>query len=139
MTAVTLDSLAAAHAPLLDELSELLKLARQVLEAHRAEDGRRLHEVSALVADLLEDLAMHLRDERDAAFALSPPLRDDHAQARLLLADLRRHTQGFTPPRGACSTWRELWERLSKLEALLLAQMDQEEQFQSGLPRKPSG
>ncbi|MGZ6144313.1 MAG: hypothetical protein ACXWLM_13310, partial [Myxococcales bacterium] len=92
---VTLDSLAAAHAPLLDELSELRKLARQVLEAHRAEDGRRLHEVSALVADL------------------------------------RRHTQGFTPPRGACSTWRELWERLSKLEALLLLQMDREEQFQT--------
>ncbi|HUJ29211.1 MAG TPA: hemerythrin domain-containing protein [Myxococcales bacterium] len=126
---MTAESLAAGHAPLLGELAALRALARQVLEAHRAEDGRRLHEVSALVADLLEDLAQHLRDERDAAFAPAAALRGDHEQVRLLLADLRRHTQGFSPPRGACVTWRELWVRLAAFDARLVAQMDLEEKF----------
>ncbi len=121
--------------PLLNEVSHLRTLARQVLDAHRAEDGRRLHEVSALVADLLEDLAVHLPDERQAR-APNALLRHDHAQVRLLLADLRRHTGGFVPPRGACASWRELWLRLAKLEALLLAKIDQEERglrgFQTG-------
>lgn len=131
---MTPESLAAGHAPLLDGLAELRALARQVLDAHRAEDGRRLHEVSALVADLVEDLALHLRCERDAEFAPVRAFRKDHAQVRLLLADLRRHTQGFTPPRGACATWCELWGRLAQFEAGLLAQMDREETFKA-----PSG
>jgi iron-sulfur cluster repair protein YtfE (RIC family) len=126
---MTAEALAAGHAPLLHEAGALRALARQVLEAHRAEDGRRLHEVSALVADLLEDLLLHLRDERDAAFAPAAMLRGDHDQVRLLLADLRRQTRGFSPPRGACSTWRELWARLAALETRLLAQMDLEESF----------
>lgn len=126
---MTAESLAAGHAPLLDELAALRALARQVLEAHRSEDGRRLHEVSALVADLLEDLGLHLRDERDAAFAPAAALRADHAQVRMLLDDLRRQTRGFAPPRGACPTWRELWARLAAFDARLVAQMDLEERF----------
>ncbi len=116
-----------ADVPLLVELAELRALARQVLDAHRAEDGRRLHEVSAVVADLLEDLTVHFRDERAAQFRPSAALRDDHAQVRLLLDDLRCLTRGFTTPKGACSTWRELWDRLAALETTLLQRMDREE------------
>ncbi len=128
---MTLDTLAAGHAHLLPELEESRALSRQVLDAHRSEDGRRLREVSALVADLLEDLALHLRDERDARFAPARTLREDHAQVRRLLADLRRHTDGFTPPPGACTAWRELWARLAAFEAHMLAQMDLEETFRA--------
>ena len=126
---MTVESLAAEHQPLLRELEELRTLAKMVLEAHRVEDSRRLHELSALVADLVEDLALHLHDERKAQFARLRTLAEDHAQVRLLLADLRRLTHGYTPPPGACETWRELGARLAAFEVRLLAQMDLEEEF----------
>lgn len=129
---MTAESLAAGHEPLLRELGELRALAKQVLEAHRAEDGRRLHELSALVADLLDDLDLHLRDEERADFAERRELRRDHAQLRMLLGDLRRQTQGYCAPHGACATLRELWRRLSAYEDLLLGQMRREEEFVAG-------
>ena len=126
---MTAQDLTAGHAPLVAELARLRRLARQVLDAHRAQDGRLLHEVFALVADLLEDLDPHLRDEEHASFAPHRELRQDHEQVRLLLADLRRHTQGFRAPDGACATWRELWRRLAAFEDALLRQMRREEDF----------
>ncbi len=129
---MTAEKLALAHAPLVRELADLRALARQVLDAHRDRDGRHLHEVFALVADLLEDLDPHLRDEEQASFAPRRQLRRDHAQVRLLLADLRRHAQGYRLPGGACATWGELWQRLAAFEDALLRQMRREEDFARG-------
>ena len=126
---MTPQGLAAHHAPLLRELRALRALAGQVLRAHEAECGKRLHEVWALIADLLEDLEPHLRDEEDAEFAANRELRFDHAQVRLLLEDLRCQTRGYRPPEGACSTWSELWRRLGALDGALREQMRTEEDF----------
>ena len=131
---MTVQELTSGHAPLVGELGRLRRLARQVLDAHRAEDGKRLHEVFALVADLLEDLDPHLRDEEQASFAPHRELRLDHEQVRLLLADLRRHTQGFRAPDRACAAWRELWRRLAAFEGALLRQMRREEDFARDAP-----
>lgn len=135
---MTANELAAGHAPLLPELADLRALARQVLEAHRAEDGRRLHEVFALVADLLEDLQGHLLEEERASFAPRRELLRDHGQVRLLLGDLRRQTQGYRPPRGACTAWIELWLRLAAFEGVLLQQVGREEDFGGAAPPGPA-
>ena len=103
---------------LLPDLAGLRALARQVLEAHEAEDGPRLREVAALIADLLEDLSPCC--ER-------VPAERDHAQLRLLLADLRCLTHGYHAPEGSCATWRELWQRLAALEEALLHEIEAEQ------------
>lgn len=126
---MTKERLSATHAPLLRELRALRSLAGQVLRAHEAECGKRLHEVRALIADLLEDLEPHLREEEDADFAASRELRLDHAQVRLLLEDLRCLTHGYRPPESACATWVELWRRLGAFDEALCEQMRTEEAF----------
>jgi iron-sulfur cluster repair protein YtfE (RIC family) len=136
---MTVQELTAAHAPLMRELAELRGLARQVLDAHRAQDGRRLHEVFALVVDLLEDLDLHLRDEEQASFAPRRELRRDHAQVRLLLADLRRHTEGSRVPADAYVTWCALWRGLAAFEDALLRQMRREDDFARGGPLDADG
>ncbi len=123
--------LAATQTAIVNDLLDVRTLSRQVLDAHRAEDGRRLHEVCELISDLLEHLEEHLRVERRAAFAPLRILREDHVQVRLLLSDLRCLTCGFTAPEGACDTWRKLWGRLASLEARLLAQLALEESFRA--------
>jgi len=130
---MTSQTLAARHAPLLEELQSLRALARQVLRAHEAESGRRLHEVWALIADLLEDLEPHIREEEEAGFAPQRRLRCDHAQVCVLLEDLRCQTHGYQPPEGACGAWKELWQRLSAFDAALREQIEREERF-AGFP-----
>ena len=126
---MTAQGLSARHGPLLRELRSLRALAGQVLRAHEAECGKRLHEVRDLIADLLEDLEPHLRDEEDVAFAANRELRFDHAQVRLLLEDLRCLTHGYRPPTAACATWSELWRRLGAFDEALCEQMRTEEEF----------
>ncbi len=133
---MTAEALAAGHLPLLREVGELRMLARRVLEAHRAEDGKRLREVRALISDLLEDLECHLRDEEAARFAPNAELRRDHAQVRLLLADLRRHTDGYRAQAGACGACLELWRRLAGLDEALCAQLSREEDFTAAERRR---
>ncbi len=126
---MTADLLLAGHARLLHELGGLRAAARQVLDAHRTEYGGRLGEIAALVADLLEDLEPHVRDEERAGFALRRDLRGDHGQVLLLLDDLRRETGGYRPPEGACPAWRELWRRLAAFDDALREQVRREEGF----------
>ncbi len=126
---MTSEALATYHATILEELRSLKALARKVLDAHRAEAGKELHEVWDLVADLLEDLGLHLREEEEAAFAARSELRGDHVQVRLLLRELRQVTRTHPPPTGACAAWIELWQRLGDLDEALSAQMWREEEF----------
>jgi regulator of cell morphogenesis and NO signaling len=119
------------HAPLRDELSRLLELARRVEKVHA---GKPRCPVG--LADLLEAMAPfvaeHLCKEEDLLFPLilsghgrlaTMPVQvmmrehDDHGEA---LRRIRELTSDLRLPEGACATWRELYRALAQLEIELM-------------------
>ncbi len=108
------------------ELPELLKLARRVEAVHRAHPA-----VPAGLADLLEQMATELEDHMQKEEQILFPLmrngghpmiehpigimmaeHDDHGAHLRRLEEL---TNDFTPPDGACATWRALYAGTRKL------------------------
>ncbi|MBN8927052.1 MAG: iron-sulfur cluster repair protein YtfE [Rhodospirillales bacterium] len=113
-------------------LPELQRLARRVEAVHKANPA-----VPAGLADLLaamgEDLEAHMRKEEQVLFPLmragghpmiGHPIammlaeHDDHGAH---LRALEALTQDFTPPEGACTTWRALYAGLAQFTDALMA------------------
>lgn len=114
------------HATHRRELPELVRLARRVEAVHRAHPG-----VPRGLADLLETMAgeleIHMAKEEQVLFPLmrsgghpmiGAPIsamladHDDHGEH---LRRLEHLTNDFTPPDGACTTWRALYAGAGKL------------------------
>lgn len=120
------------HAPMADELERLLGMAAKVHRVHGDKDPARLRGVLETVLSLQDELLPHLQKEERILFPwiqqgmgaqAGAPIRVMHAEheaAGTLLATLRRLTDDYTPPKGACTTWRALWFGLKQFEADLM-------------------
>jgi regulator of cell morphogenesis and NO signaling len=113
------------HAVHRRELPELIKLARRVEAVHRDHPSVPAG-LSLLLERITADLEDHMRKEELVLFPLmrqgghpmiAQPIaamlaeHDDHGAH---LRELERMTDDFTPPDGACTTWRALYAGLGK-------------------------
>ncbi len=117
------------HAPLAAELPRLLAMAERVLLVHGHKDPDRLEALATTVSALSDELQPHVIAEEAGVFALIrggdfaaataqvTALEAEHVAVGGLLLQLRHLTDGFTPPPGACGTWRALYQGLAELEA----------------------
>jgi regulator of cell morphogenesis and NO signaling len=125
------------HAYLRRELPRLERLAEKVAAAHGARHPELL-DVLAVFSALKSELESHMLKEEWALFpmvrlldgATAPPrspcgsvadpiaaMEHEHDDAGAALARLRSLTGGYTPPAGACNTYRALLDGLADLEA----------------------
>jgi regulator of cell morphogenesis and NO signaling len=125
------------HAYLHAELPRLAALAAKVHEVHGARHPE-LAEVHRTFDALRLDLEPHLMKEEAVLFpmvrelaaaseapafhcgSLQNPIRvmeHDHDRAGELLEDLRRLTDGYTPPADGCASYQALYAGLAHLEA----------------------
>lgn len=103
------------------QLPELIRLSRRVEQVHAGKPG-----VPAGLADVLQqalgELEVHMRKEElmifpamrrtDVTRPLDGPtamLREDHNEQEQIIEQVTAMTDDFTPPEGACGTWRALY------------------------------
>ena len=132
------------HAELRQELPRLGQMMAKVLDAHGARHPELLPAAAATLRDLGEELEAHmLKEERVLFPAIErlvvqqadgqtgpgfPPrvirgpiamMEHEHGDAAEALERLRRLTDGYAPPAGACNTFRGLYHGLAELERRL--------------------
>ncbi|WNC22819.1 iron-sulfur cluster repair di-iron protein [Thermosynechococcus sp. GLH187] len=122
------------HAYLQRELPRLEAQAEKVAAVHGSRDAR-LQQLHATVVALAAELKTHLQKEEQVLFprlrqleksydqavnVLIPAAIDcmqrEHAETGVALTQLRRLSDGFTPPEWACNTYRVLLAGLLSLE-----------------------
>jgi regulator of cell morphogenesis and NO signaling len=128
------------HRPLDEELPRLSQLMEKVVAVH-GERHARLVEAAAAFAALREDIEPHMMKEERVLFPyigrmdglevagtplLASPfgsienpisvMEAEHESVGRLLEDLRRLTDGYTPPADACNSFRGLLHGLAELE-----------------------
>ena len=120
--------IAAYHQPLGEELPRLELMARKVNRVHGDKMPEVLPELLATLLALKAELEAHMMKEEQILFPLirkgqgargSAPMlvmEDEHESAGRALEKLRRLTNDYTAPEGACNTWRALWVGLEHLE-----------------------
>ena len=119
------------HAAHRREVPELVRLARRV-EAVHAEHPRRPAGLADLLTRMEAELESHMQKEEQVLFPMmrrgghpmiGQPIgmmrheHDDHGEH---LRELEALTEGFTPPEGACRTWRALYAGLDHLTGELM-------------------
>jgi len=132
-TAAPLDELighiiAEFHVPLPQDLAQLEAMADKVERTHGDKDPERLGALAQAVRSLAGELLPHLAKEEQILFpwilssrqpAPAAPIQcmeAEHDAAGTLLQTIRDLTDGFQPPEGACTTWRNLYARLEKFD-----------------------
>src|SRR5690625_1157863 len=123
------------HAYLHEELAPLGQFVTKVFRRHGA-DNPHLKELHRLYNDFKVDMEEHLVNEEDNVFPLikeyennpseklkqqiieaNGGLEDDHQASGDLLKQMREVTDDFTPPPGACNSYRITYARLDELES----------------------
>lgn len=123
------------HRFLNEELPQLSPYVTKVLRVHGA-DQPHLAKIHRLFHELKTELEQHLIKEETEDFPLILALEDnptdenyaklnavvnelenEHSHAGNILKELREVTNDFTPPLGACGTYRLVYQRLEALEA----------------------
>ncbi len=110
------------------ELAAIDPLLQRVMHAHFRNYGETLREIHRRFSALEGALELHLMKEEEVLFprilagsseALDPlqEMEDEHDGAGEILHELRELTEGFSPPEGACESFRELYQRLESLSA----------------------
>ena len=125
------------HATHRRELPELCNLARRV-EAVHAMHTAAPHGLAVFLVAMLSDLEEHMNKEEQvlfptllaggggcAPFALRR-MRMEHEGHELHLEEMSARTNTFTPPEGACGTWRALYAGCAKLHDDLHAHIELE-------------
>jgi regulator of cell morphogenesis and NO signaling len=132
------------HADLRDELPRLAQMTAKVLDAHGAKHPDTLPALAATFREIREELEDHMLKEERVLFpyierlealaadgrelAASPfgsiqapigMMEHEHESVARALARLRGLTAGYTPPDGACNTFRGLYHGLAELESAL--------------------
>lgn len=128
------------HAYVRRELPRLEQLAQKVVSRH-GDTHAELPRIQELVGSLGEELLQHLNKEEAVLFpyvvnlekslsncgprslgcfgAISNPIRvmmAEHDAAGAALAEMRTLSRGFTPPEGACPTYRGFYQALAEFE-----------------------
>ncbi|MBO0586761.1 iron-sulfur cluster repair di-iron protein [Sporosarcina sp. E16_8] len=122
------------HDGLRDEFSLLAPYITKVARVH-GENHPHLLRVQEIFKELRSELLAHTADEDANVFPLilkflespTPELKEkvkpyimelerEHENAGDLLAEIRNLTNNFTPPDGACRTYRLVYTRLAQLE-----------------------
>ncbi len=121
------------HTYVREAVPVLRAFIQKVAHVHGAQRPE-LVEIEALFEALATELAEHMASEEGAAFprikALSdgratggPPLGDlvgdletEHEGAGALMAEIRRLSDGYTPPDDACATYRATFAKLEEFE-----------------------
>lgn len=121
------------HRPLDEELPRLGAMVRKVVRVHGDKDPARFAGLAEAFAALVGELVPHMQKEERVLFpwilsgrgaSAGAPVRvmeAEHDHAGELLRRIRALTDDYTPPEGACGTWRALWAGLEELEADLHA------------------
>jgi len=123
------------HAYLHEELAPLGQFVTKVFRRHGI-DNPHLKELHRLYNDFKVDMEEHLVNEEDNVFPLikeyeknpsedlkqriieaNGGLEDDHQESGDLLKKMREVTNDFTPPHGACNSYRITYARLDELES----------------------
>jgi regulator of cell morphogenesis and NO signaling len=116
------------HEPLRAELFRLEVMLDKVISRHGDRHGGTLGSLRAVFTSFRSDLLQHMdaedaglfpaivAGERLPAGAALSAFEADHANAGAALAEMRQLTDGYTPPEGACPTFRGLYYGLSELE-----------------------
>lgn len=127
--------IATHHRPLDEEMPRLLAMAQKVAWVHREKEPVRLAALAQLCEDLFGHFAEHMRKEEEILFpwiaagnghTAGGPIRVmqvEHEETARDLARLRELTDDFTPPAGACATWRALWLGLEAFDTDLREHM----------------
>lgn len=121
------------HTYVRESVPVLRAFTEKVARVHGAEHPG-LAEIEALFAALAAELAEHMASEEEVVFphikaladgrpADGPALRDlvgdmevEHEQAGALMAEIRRLSGDYTPPEGACNTYRATFAKLEEFE-----------------------
>ena len=124
------------HAYLRSEFSRLNELTSKVASVH-GDQNPRLHQVSETCRALIAELSDHMMKEEQILFPLVRQLdasdtaptfhcgslanpvhqmESEHNQAGAALERLRELTDGFTPPDGACNSYRAMLNAIAHLE-----------------------
>ncbi len=123
--------LRAYHAPHKEELPRLEAMAQKVFDVHGAKDPERLQGIRDTVVALHAELLQHMMKEEQILFPMIQSgggamaggpisvMEMEHDEAGAMLRRLRELTDDYTPPEGACNTWRALWAGLEDLERAL--------------------
>lgn len=109
------------------ELPEAIRLARRVETVHQIKPGCP-HGLADHLALIFDDLQGHQRKEEAVLFPMMRQgggpmigfpiarMQAEHVDVVEQLEELARLTTNFVPPRGACTTWRALYEMCRKLD-----------------------
>lgn len=123
------------HQYLVNELPQLSMYVTKVFRVH-GDTNPELEQVYKLFHDLKQELELHLVKEEKNVFpyivayekehtvdnltkavAAIDELEQEHEAAGDIIKTLREITSDFTPPHGACTTYRLTYQRLEELEA----------------------
>ncbi len=109
-----------AHPAVIPELARVFRHFRIELEAHMAKEEAILFPaVSALAGDGAGSRGGSQPAPRaaSATSGVIPAMEAEHAEAGEALRRMRELTRDFTPPVGACNTFRALYDGLARLES----------------------
>ena len=130
-TALVDHILARYHAVHREQLPELIRLARKVEQVH-GERAECPHGLADHLAAMAQELESHMRKEELVLFpmitrgqgtmAVAPVsmMRHEHDDHGVALRHMETLTDGITPPRGACTTWRALYTGLREFREDLM-------------------
>jgi len=119
------------HQPLAEELPRIDEMARKVYSVHGEKDPETLKDLMETFAALRAELESHMAKEEQILFPMIKAgqgamaggpvsvMEHEHASAGAALAHLKRLTNDYTVPEGACMTWTALWHALADLETSL--------------------
>ena len=129
--------LARYHAVHREQLPELIRLARKVEQVHGDRPDCPLGLADHLTV-MAQELESHMRKEEDVLFPMivrghgamaGTPIsvmRMEHDDHGIALRRLEELTDGITPPRAACTTWRALYAGLRTFRQDLMAHIHTE-------------
>ncbi|MDF1837781.1 MAG: iron-sulfur cluster repair di-iron protein, partial [Planctomycetota bacterium] len=117
------------HAPQSEELDRILAMTQKVHAVHGDKDQTTFDELLKTVTLMHGDLAQHFLKEEQilfpailegngatAAMGPIPVMESEHEEVGEMLRTIRRLTNDYTVPEGACNTWTALWHALADIE-----------------------
>jgi regulator of cell morphogenesis and NO signaling len=125
------------HAVHREQLPELIRLARKVEQVHGERADCPIGLADHLSA-MAQELESHMRKEEDVLFPMIARghgamaggpitvMRMEHDEHGAALRRLEELTDGITPPRAACTTWRALYSGLRSFREDLMAHIHTE-------------